>query len=95
MITKMGYDRSLLYSTILTCTGVIFTCFHYPEMKGRSIESTDDLSRRLPWTVYKHAYPTEEEKIKSNVQAARQIDKSISAALQMRGINSVHVEAAR
>ena len=39
-----------------------------PEMKGRSIESMDDLFQRPLWTLWKHAYPTEEEKVRHDVQ---------------------------
>ena len=67
MITDMGYGTFLLYS-LLTYAGVVFIYFCLPEMKGRSIESMDDLFQRSLWTMYKHAYPTEEEKVRSDVQ---------------------------
>jgi hypothetical protein len=93
MITEMGYGTFLLYS-MLTYTGVIFIYFCLPEMKGRSIESMDDLFQRPLWTMYKHAYLTEEEKVRSDVQASRRMDKSDSATHQRKGSASVHVEAA-
>jgi hypothetical protein len=92
MITELGYGTFLLYS-MLTYTGVIFIYFCLPEMKGRSIESMDDLFQRPLWTMYKHAYPTQEEKTRSDVRAARQIDKSDSSAHQGKDITSVHVES--
>jgi hypothetical protein len=93
MITEMGYGTFLLYS-MLTYTGVVFIYFCLPEMKGRSIESMDDLFQRPLWTMYKHAYPTEEEKVRSDVQASRRMDKSDSVARQRKGSASVHVEVA-
>lgn len=93
MITELGYGTFLLYST-LTYTGVIFIYFCLPEMKGRSIESMDDLFERPLWTMYKHAYPTEDEKTRSDVQAARQMDKSVSAAHRGKDSPSVRVEEA-
>jgi hypothetical protein len=93
MITEIGYGTFLLYS-MLTYTGVVFIYFCLPEMKGRSIESMDDLFQRPLWMMYKHAYPTEEEKVRSDVQASRRIDKSDSTVHQRKSSASVHVEAA-
>ena len=53
---------------MLTYSGVVFIFFCLPEMKGRSIESMDDLFSRPLYTMWKHAYPTEEEKIRHDVQ---------------------------
>ena len=93
MITEMGYGTFLLYS-LLTYTGVVFIYFCLPEMKGRSIESMDDLFQRPLWTMYKHAYPTEEEKVRSDVQAARRMDKSSPSRHRGKNSSSVHVETA-
>ncbi|KAL3477615.1 hypothetical protein BJX99DRAFT_269710 [Aspergillus californicus] len=60
MITNMGYGTFLLYS-MFTYLGVVFIFFCLPELKGRSIESMDDLFQRPLWTMWKHAYPTKEE----------------------------------
>jgi hypothetical protein len=67
MITEMGWGVFLLYA-MLTYLGVIFIFFCLPEMKGRSIESMDNLFERPLWTMWRHAYPTEEEKTRSNVR---------------------------
>ncbi|KAH0363971.1 general substrate transporter, partial [Aureobasidium melanogenum] len=67
MITEMGYGIFLLYA-MLTYVGVIFVFFCLPELKGRSIESMDDLFQRPLWTMWRHAYPTEDEKIRHDVQ---------------------------
>lgn len=94
MITDMGYATFLLYS-LLTYVGVVFIYFCLPEMKGRSIESMDDLFQRPLWTMYKHAYPTEEEKVRSDVQEARQ--GSFHAATEpqkSKKSTSVHIEKA-
>lgn len=93
MITEMGYGTFLLYS-VLTYIGVVFIYFCLPEMKGRSIESMDDLFQRPLWTMYKHAYPTEEEKVRSDVQEARQAGKLGEAAVEEKKNSSVHVENA-
>ncbi|KAF2246991.1 quinate permease [Trematosphaeria pertusa] len=66
MMTHMGWGTFLLYA-VLTYIGVIFVFFCMPEMKGRSIESMDDLFQHSIWTMYKRAYPTEEEKVRHDV----------------------------
>jgi hypothetical protein len=65
-------------------------------MKGRSIESMDDLFQRPLWTMYKHAYPTEEEKVRHDVQEAMQAEKAKEAAVAMgdNKSSSVHVKIA-
>lgn len=95
MITEMGYGTFLLYA-VLTYLGVIFIYFCLPEMKGRSIESMDDLFQRPLWTMYRHAYPTEEEKVRHDVQEAMQAGKVEEAAVAMgnKKSSSVHVEIA-
>ncbi|KAF7195407.1 putative quinate permease [Pseudocercospora fuligena] len=67
MLTEMGWGTFLLYA-MLTYGGVVFVYFCLPELKGRSIESMDDLFQKPLWTMWRHAYPTEEEKIRSDVQ---------------------------
>ncbi|KAJ6073669.1 uncharacterized protein N7446_001446 [Penicillium canescens] len=67
MITEMGWGVFLLYA-MLTYLGVVFVFFCLPEMKGRSMESMDDLFERPLWTMWKHAYPTEEEKMRRDVR---------------------------
>ena len=91
MITEMGYGTFLLYA-MLTYLGVIFIFFCLPEMKGRSIESMDDLFQRPLWTMWKHAYPTEEEKVRSDVQEARQAEKLEEAVEEEKKSTCVHVE---
>lgn len=66
MMTNMGWGTFLLYA-ILTYIGAVFVYFCMPELKGRSIESMDDLFARSIWTMWKHAYPTEEEKVRHDV----------------------------
>ncbi|KAL2831419.1 hypothetical protein BDW59DRAFT_169691 [Aspergillus cavernicola] len=67
MITSMGYGAFLLYS-LFTYLGVVFIYFCLPELKGRSIESMDDLFQRPLWTMWKHAYPTKEETVRQGVK---------------------------
>ncbi|PSN71785.1 quinate permease [Corynespora cassiicola Philippines] len=66
MMTHLGWGTFLLYA-VLTYTGVVFIYFCMPEMKGRSIESMDDLFQHSIWTMYQRAYPTEEEKVRQDV----------------------------
>ncbi|OJI79662.1 hypothetical protein ASPTUDRAFT_180204 [Aspergillus tubingensis CBS 134.48] len=66
MITNMGWGVFLLYA-MLTYAGVVFIYFCIPELKGRSIESIDDLFQRPLWTMWRHAYPTEEEKVRQGI----------------------------
>ncbi|KLU91348.1 H(+)/hexose cotransporter 1 [Magnaporthiopsis poae ATCC 64411] len=67
MMTCLGYGTFLLYS-MLTYAGVFFIYFCLPELKGRSIESMDDLFQRSIWTMWRHAYPTQEEKVRHDVR---------------------------
>lgn len=76
MITEMGWGVFLLYA-MLTYLGVIFIFFCLPEMKGRSIESMDNLFDRPLWMMWRHAYPTEEEKVRSDVR-----DEAVMGKLQ-------------
>lgn len=89
MITELGYGVFLLYS-VLTYIGVVFIFFCLPEMKGRSIESMDDLFQRPLWTMWKHAYPAEEEKVRIDVQESEQLGMIESAAAKKS--SSEHVE---
>lgn len=77
MLEEMGWGTFLLYA-MLTYGGVVFIYFCLPEMKGRSIESMDDLFQRPLWTMWKHAYPTEEEKVRQDVQEMLHIGKYAS-----------------
>ncbi|KAF7627613.1 putative sugar transporter [Aspergillus flavus] len=66
IITEMGWGVFLLYA-LLTYAGVVFIFFCLPELKGRSIESIDDLFQRPLWSMWRHAYPTEEEKTRQGI----------------------------
>ncbi|OGM50635.1 putative sugar transporter [Aspergillus bombycis] len=66
MITEMGWGVFLLYA-LLTYAGVVFIFFCLPELKGRSLESIDDLFQRPLWSMWRHAYPTEEEKTRQGI----------------------------
>ncbi|KAH7062984.1 hypothetical protein BKA63DRAFT_429064 [Paraphoma chrysanthemicola] len=66
MMTHLGWGTFLLYA-VLTYSGVVFIFFCMPEMKGRSIESMDDLFQHSIWSMWKRAYPTEEEKVRHDV----------------------------
>lgn len=79
MITEMGWGVFLLYA-MLTYGGVVFIYFCLPELKGRSIESMDDLFQRPLWTMWKHAYPTEEEKVRHDVLEKTEQNHSIVPA---------------
>ncbi|KAL4926189.1 uncharacterized protein BDV17DRAFT_299859 [Aspergillus undulatus] len=77
MITNMGYGVFLLYAQ-LTYLGVAFIFFCLPELKGRSIESMDDLFQRPLWTMWRHAYPTKAETVLQSVREDK--DKDIDRA---------------
>lgn len=66
MMTHLGWGTFLLYA-VLTYTGAIFIYFCMPEMKGRSIESMDDLFQFSIWSMWKRAYPKEEDKSRHDV----------------------------
>lgn len=66
MMTHMGWGTFLLYA-VLTYIGAVFVYFCMPEFKGRSIESMDDLFQHSIWTMWRHAYPTEEDKVRHDV----------------------------
>ncbi|ORX92649.1 H(+)/hexose cotransporter 1 [Clohesyomyces aquaticus] len=63
----MGCWGTFLLYAVLTYIGVVFIFFCTPEMKGRSIESMDDLFQHSIWTMYKRAYPREEGKVRHDV----------------------------
>lgn len=71
MLTNMGYGAFLLYA-LLTYLGVVFIFFCLPELKGRAIESMDDLFQRPLWTMWKHAYPTKKETVRQGIQKGKQ-----------------------
>ena len=91
MLLKMTYGTYLFFS-IWTYIGVIFIYFCLPELKGRSLESMDDLFERSLWSMWKHAYPTEEEKIRHDVveNVMHQHEEIKNGA----GITSMHIESA-
>ncbi|KAK1968950.1 quinate permease [Colletotrichum sublineola] len=67
MLSKMKYGTFLFFA-VMTYIGAIFVFFCLPELKGRSIESMNDLFANSLWTMFKRAYPTEDEKIRQDVQ---------------------------
>ncbi|WYZ36915.1 hypothetical protein EsH8_II_000421 [Colletotrichum jinshuiense] len=67
MLRTMKYGTFLFFA-IMTYIGVVFVYFCLPELKGRSIESMDDLFQNPLWTMFKRAYPTENEKVRHDVQ---------------------------
>ncbi|KXJ94921.1 sugar transporter [Microdochium bolleyi] len=76
MLVTMAWGTFLLYA-MLTYLGVVFIFFCLPEMKGRSLESMDDLFKRPLWTMWRHAYPTEEEKVRRDVQDDFVMDQGV------------------
>jgi hypothetical protein len=94
MITEMGWGVFLLYA-MLTYTGVVFIYFCLPEMKGRSIESMDDLFQRPLWTMWKHAYPTKEETVRAGIIADKLQDDEENEVSNNKDHSQVaHVESA-
>ncbi|KAL4752230.1 hypothetical protein BDW72DRAFT_202460 [Aspergillus terricola var. indicus] len=83
MLTNMGYGAFLLYS-LLTYLGVVFIFFCLPELKGRSIESMDDLFQRPLWTLWRHAYPTAEETVRHGVRETKQEEQEQSHGTSSR-----------
>ncbi|KAK8131723.1 hypothetical protein PG984_008161 [Apiospora sp. TS-2023a] len=59
---------TFLFFAISTYVGVGFVYLCLPELKGRSLESMDDLFDRSIWTMWNHAYPTEDEKVRHGIQ---------------------------
>ncbi|KAK8139817.1 Quinate permease [Apiospora sp. TS-2023a] len=79
MMTKLGWGTFLLYA-ILTYIGCVFIFFCFPEFKGRSIESMDDLFQNSIWSMWRRAYPTEEDKVRHDVhEQAVQMEKDEEA----------------
>ncbi|RDW92709.1 sugar porter family MFS transporter [Aspergillus mulundensis] len=93
MLTNMGYGAFLLYA-LLTYLGVVFIFFCLPELKGRSIESMDDLFQRPLWTMWRHAYPTEEETVRHGVRDAKQAENEEREDGDKRESRASHVETA-
>ncbi|EJT72203.1 quinate permease [Gaeumannomyces tritici R3-111a-1] len=67
MLRVMGYGTFLFFAGV-TYVGVVYVYFCMPELKGRSIESMDDLFEHRLWEMFRHAYPTEDEKARKDVQ---------------------------
>lgn len=61
MLNMHKWGAYLLFS-IFTFGSVAWTFFFFPELRGRSIESMDNLFDKSSFTMLKRAYPTEEEK---------------------------------
>lgn len=62
MMRVMGYGTFLFFGCS-TWLGMVWFFFVLPELKGRSLESMDDLFERPLFTMWKHAYPDEDEKV--------------------------------
>lgn len=94
MINEMGWGVFLMYA-MLTYSGVVFIYFCLPELKGRSIESMDDLFQQPLYLMWKHAYPkSEEDKVRHDV-----IDK-MHGMVDMDGMGgeksaTAHIEQVR
>ncbi|KAL8415375.1 hypothetical protein RB596_006108 [Gaeumannomyces avenae] len=67
MLRVMGYGTFLFFAGV-TYVGVVYVYFCMPELKGRSIESMDDLFEHRLWEMFRHAYPTEVEKVRKVLQ---------------------------
>lgn len=93
MMTHMGYGTFLFFG-VSTYIGVIWIFFCLPELKGRSIESMDDLFSRSLWTMWRHAYPTEEEKVRHGVQndSSKQVAYADEENVSTKNNEIVHVE---
>lgn len=90
MMRSLGYGTFLFFG----CSTLFGICIFYvilPELKGRSLEAMDDLFERPLYTMYKHAYPSEEEKVFHT--AARVYDEKESSdhvsTIETRGENKV------
>jgi hypothetical protein len=93
MMTHLGWGTFLLYAA-LTYTGVVFIFFCMPEMKGRSIESMDDLFGHSIWSMWRRAYPTEEEKVRHDVGDILHEDNKDTGD-EEKGQSSVQIENAQ
>ena len=93
-MTHLGWGTFLLYA-VLTYIGAVFTYFCLPELKGRSIESMDDLFAGSIWTMYKRAYPTEEQKTRHDVPDLMHLEKDTDEIGDDKTPAPVHVERLR
>ncbi|KAJ5624277.1 quinate permease [Penicillium lagena] len=62
MMLNLDKWGAYLIFAVFTFASAIWAFFFLPELKGRSIESTDRLFEQSAFTMLKRAYPTEEEK---------------------------------
>lgn len=67
MMRTMGYGTFLFFS-VITFIGVGFVYFCLPELKGRSMESMDDLFSHSLWSMFRRVYPTSDELVRHDVQ---------------------------
>ncbi|KAK2768305.1 hypothetical protein FQN54_000158 [Arachnomyces sp. PD_36] len=73
MMLDMDKWGAYLLFSLFTFISVAWTYVFFPELKGRSIESMDDLFSKSSFTILKRAYPTEAEKVRGDVNT--RIDK--------------------
>lgn len=90
MINEMGWGVFLMYA-MLTYAGVVFIFFCLPELKGRSIESMDDLFAKPLYMMWKYAYPKgEEDKVRHDVREKAQAMEDFDE--ETKNNAAVHVE---
>lgn len=68
----------------------------FPEFKGRSIESMDDLFQNSIWTMWRHAYPTEEDKVRHDVheqEVKMEKDEEVGFGKNHDEATAVHMES--
>jgi hypothetical protein len=98
MLVKMSYGTYLFFS-VWTYIGVVWIFFCLPELKGRSLESMDDLFQNSLWSMWRHAYPTEAEKTRHGIAEkvlGAQLDAEEGNANgfgdEMKNPTAIHIE---
>lgn len=77
MMLNLHKWGAYLIFCVFTFAGALWVFFFFPELKGRSIESMDQLFDQSAFTMLKRAYPTEEQKTMNLTSG----DKSLEAAV--------------
>ena len=71
MMLNMNVWGPYLLFSLFTFASAVWVWLCFPEFKGRSLESMDDLFEKSRLIVLGHAYPTEAEKTRQGVRPSK------------------------
>lgn len=93
MMLNMHVWGPYLFFSLCTFISALWVWLCFPELKGRSLESMDDLFARKGWIVLGRAHPTEEEKTRRGVVVPKHMDEEAAEAdASKRDVREVEVK---